>query len=133
MHRTMCKSKIHRATLTDANLHYEGSVTIDSDLLDAADIVPYERVQIVNVNNGVRLETYVIEGRRGSGEVCLNGAAARLGAKGDTVIIISYAMMDEAQAREWEPRKVLVDKNNRAVSGPHNGSYSKKMVDVLSL
>ncbi|MBI4831200.1 MAG: aspartate 1-decarboxylase [Candidatus Lindowbacteria bacterium] len=116
MHRTMCKSKIHRATLTGANLHYEGSITIDSDLLEAADILPYEQVHVVNVNNGNRLETYVIEGSRGTGEVCLNGAAARLGAPGDTVIIISYAAVDETQARGWEPKKVLVDKNNRIVS-----------------
>jgi aspartate 1-decarboxylase len=116
MHRTLCKSKIHRATLTDANLHYEGSVTIDSDLLEAADILPYERVQIVNINNGSRLETYVIEGKRGSGDICLNGAAARLGAAGDLVIIISYAMMDEAEAREWTPKKILVDENNKIIA-----------------
>jgi aspartate 1-decarboxylase len=109
----MCKSKIHRATLTDANLHYEGSITIDSDLLKAADIIPYEKVQVVNVNNGNRLETYAIEGKGGSGEVCLNGAAARLGSRGDVVIIISYATVDDIEAREWEPKKVLVDSKNR--------------------
>ncbi|MBI5118459.1 aspartate 1-decarboxylase [Candidatus Poribacteria bacterium] len=129
MHRTMCKSKIHRATLTGANLHYEGSITIDSDLLEAADILPYEQVHIVNVNNGSRLETYAIEGKRGSGEMCLNGAAARLGAPGDTIIVISYAVMDEEQAREWEPKKVLVDRGNKIVS---NGCGKKsRIIDQL--
>jgi len=112
----MYKSKIHRATLTDADLHYEGSATIDSDLLDAADILPYEKVQIVNVNNGSRLETYVIRGERGSGEICLNGAAARLGEPGDVVIIISYADVDDAEARQWEPKTILVDEKNRIKS-----------------
>jgi aspartate 1-decarboxylase len=116
MLRTMYKSKIHRATLTDANLHYEGSITVDSDLLDAADILLFEKVQVVNINNGSRLETYVIEGKRGSGQICLNGAAARLGAPGDKIIIISYADMEDAEAREWEPTTILVDENNRIVS-----------------
>jgi len=111
----MCKSKIHRATLTDANLHYEGSITIDSDLLQAADILPYEKVQVVNVTNGNRLETYAIEGEPGRGDICLNGAAARLGAKGDIVIIISYATLDDAQAREWEPKKIRVDEKNQRI------------------
>ncbi len=117
MLRTMYKSKIHRATLTDANLHYEGSATIDSDLLDAADILPYEKVQIVNINTGSRLETYVIEGKRGSGNICLNGAAARLGEPGDVIIIISYAEVDDIEAREWEPKTILVDENNRIKTG----------------
>jgi aspartate 1-decarboxylase len=112
MLRTMYKSKIHRARLTDANLHYEGSATVDSDLLKAADIMPYEKVQIVNINNGSRLETYVIEGKPGCGEICLNGAAARLGEPGDMVIIISYAEVDDIEALEWEPRTILVDENN---------------------
>lgn len=135
MRRTMCKSKIHRATITDANLHYEGSVTIDSDLMEAADILPYEKVQVVNINTGARLETYAIEGRPGKGEICLNGAAARLGAAGDKVIIISYATVEDAEAREWAPRKVHVDEHNRMrrekarVSG--NGELSNG--DVLSL
>jgi aspartate 1-decarboxylase len=116
MLRMMCKSKIHRATLTDANLHYEGSITIDSDLLQAADILPYEKVQVVNVNNGNRLETYAIEGKSGSGEICLNGAAARLGAPGDLVIIISYATVDDIEAREWEPKKIRVDQKNRMIN-----------------
>jgi aspartate 1-decarboxylase len=116
MHRTLYKSKIHRATITDANLHYEGSITIDSDLLQEADILPYEKVQVVNINNGSRLETYAIEGRRGGGEVCLNGAAARLGQPGDLCIIISYAIMDDAEAREWEPKTILVNEKNRIIS-----------------
>ena len=121
MYRTVCKSKIHRATLTHADLNYEGSVTIDSDLLEAADILPYEKVQIANISNGSRLETYTIAGESGSGEICLNGAAARLGAPGDLIIIISYAVED-AQAREWEPRLVLVDANNKIVE--HHPAHS---------
>ncbi len=113
MLRTMYKSKIHRAMLTDANLHYEGSATIDSDLLRAADILPYEKVQIVNINNGSRLETYVLPGESGKGDICLNGAAARLGEPGDLVIIISYADVDDIEAREWEPKTILVDENNK--------------------
>ena len=116
MLRTMYKSKIHRATLTDADLNYEGSVTVDSDLLDAADILTHEQVHIVNINNGARLETYVLPGERGSGEICLNGAAARLGAPGDLVILISYAEVDDLEAREWEPTTILVDENNRIKS-----------------
>ena len=122
MLRTMYKSKIHRATLTDADLHYEGSVTVDSDLLDAADILPHEKVQILNINNGSRLETYVLPGK--SGEICLNGAAARLGAPGDMVIIISYAEVDDLEAREWEPKTILVDENNRIKSA--NGQKAEK-------
>lgn len=122
MLRTMYKSKIHRATLTDADLHYEGSVTVDSDLLDAADILPHEKVQIVNINNGSRLETYVLPGE--AGEICLNGAAARLGAPGDLVIIISYAEVDDLEAREWEPKTILVDEHNRIKSA--NGQAAEK-------
>lgn len=113
MFRTLCKSKIHRATITDANLHYKGSITIDEELLELADILPYEKVQVVNCNNGSRLETYVIPGKRGGGEVCLNGAAARLGAPGDIVIIISYAIMSDDEAKVHEPIVVHVDENNR--------------------
>ena len=115
MLRTMCKGKIHRATVTDANLNYVGSLTVDSDLLDRADILPYEQVQIVNVNNGARLETYTIPGPRGSGTMCLNGAAARLGQKGDVIIVIAYGICSDAEARALRPRVVLVDKNNRPV------------------
>jgi len=113
MQITLCKSKIHRATITEANLQYEGSLTVDRDLMDAAGLLPYEKVAVVNVTNGSRLETYVIEGGRGTGVLCLNGAAARLGAVGDTVIIISYALMDPAEAENYKPRLVQVDESNR--------------------
>jgi aspartate 1-decarboxylase len=116
MLRTMFKSKIHRATVTQADLHYVGSVTIDADLLDAADLLPGELVHIVDVTNGARLETYVIEGERGSGVVGINGAAAHLVHPGDLVIIISYAQVTDAEARELRPRVVHVDAGNRIVS-----------------
>ncbi|MGN0894144.1 MAG: aspartate 1-decarboxylase [Succinivibrio sp.] len=112
---TMMHGKIHRATVTQANLNYVGSVTIDQDLLDASGILPGEKVQIVNNNNGARLETYTIAGQRGSGVVCLNGAAARCAIAGDTVIIIAYAQMTEDEAKSFEPKVVLVDKNNQIV------------------
>lgn len=115
MFRTMCKSKIHRATVTDANLHYMGSITIDRQLMEKADILPYEQVQVVNVNNGARFETYVIEGEPGSGVICLNGAAARLAAPGDKVIIISYGLMTDEEARKLQPRIVMVDEENRLI------------------
>ncbi len=113
MLRTMCKGKIHRATVTQANLNYVGSITIDQDLLDAANIYPYEKVQVVNINNGSRLETYTIAGARGSGVICLNGAAARLTAEGDLVIIISYAQYNEEEIRALVPQIVFVDAENR--------------------
>ncbi len=113
MQRIMLKSKIHRATVTGADLHYEGSVTIDRDLMDAADIVSYEKVAVWNVTNGNRLETYAIEGKRGSGVICLNGAAARLMSPKDLVIIASFVNMDEAEALSHEPRLVFVDEKNR--------------------
>jgi len=109
----MCKGKIHRATVTQADLNYIGSITIDQDLLDAANIYPYEKVQVVNLNNGSRLETYTIAGARGSGVICLNGAAARLTAQGDLVIIISYAQYTEEEIRLLVPQIVFVDENNR--------------------
>ncbi len=112
MQRTMCKGKIHRATVTQANLNYIGSITIDQDLLEAADIYPYEKVQVVNISNGSRLETYTIAGARGSGVICLNGAAARLNTEGDIVIIISYGSYDEHEIRSLEPRIVFVDEQN---------------------
>lgn len=115
MLRTMCKGKIHRATVTQANLNYVGSITIDQDLLDAANIYPYEKVQVVNINNGSRLETYTIAGARGSGVICLNGAAARLTSEGDLVIIISYAQYTEAEIRSLTPQIAFVDENNRLV------------------
>ncbi|WCL50531.1 aspartate 1-decarboxylase [Leptospira sp. GIMC2001] len=110
---TVCKGKIHRATVTEADLNYEGSLTVDMDLVDAAGMVPYEKVHVVNVNNGSRFETYLIEGKRGSGTICLNGAAARLGMKGDKVIIISYGQLDEAELpKNYQPKVVLVDEKN---------------------
>jgi aspartate 1-decarboxylase len=113
MERKMLKSKIHRATLTGADLHYEGSVTIDRDLMDAADILEYEAVSIWNVTNGNRFETYAIEGERGSGVVCVNGAAARLVAPHDLVIIASFVSMTDEEARRHEPKLVFVDEKNR--------------------
>ncbi|MFD1955696.1 aspartate 1-decarboxylase [Paenibacillus thailandensis] len=113
MYRTMMKSKLHRATVTEANLNYVGSITIDRDLMEAADLLENEKVQVVNNNNGARLETYVIAGERGSGVICLNGAAARLVQPGDTVIIISYAVMTDEEARNYKPVITIVDENNR--------------------
>jgi aspartate 1-decarboxylase len=115
MRRTMCKSKVHRAVLTGADLHYEGSLTLDVALMEAADILPFEKVQVVNVNNGSRLETYVIEGERNSGTIQLNGAAARLGAPGDHVIVISYADYEESELENFTPKLVFVDEKNRIV------------------
>ena len=113
MRRTMCKSKIHRAVLTGADLHYEGSLTVDRELMDAADLLEFEKVQVVNVNNGARLETYVIEGAPGSGTLQLNGAAARLGMPGDHVIVSSYGEYDEAELEDFAPRLVFVEAGNR--------------------
>lgn len=115
MQRHMFKSKIHRATITSADLHYEGSLTVDEDLLDAADLVTYEEIQVVNVHNGQRFTTYVIPGPRGSGVIQLNGAAARLGEPGDLVILISYGIYDDREARTVQPRVVHVDSRNRIV------------------
>ena len=109
------KAKIHRATVTEANLHYVGSITIDEDLLEAVDILPNEKVQVVNNNNGARLETYVIPGKRGSGTVCLNGAAARLVQPGDTVIIIAYALMTDDEAKQHKPRVAIMGEGNKIV------------------
>jgi aspartate 1-decarboxylase len=114
--RTMMKSKIHRATVTQADLHYVGSVTVDEDLLDAADLLPNERVDIVDITNGARLTTYVIPGERGSGVIGINGAAARLVQPDDLVIIISYAMVDDTEAKGLEPKVVHVDTANRIVA-----------------
>ncbi|MGH3714853.1 MAG: aspartate 1-decarboxylase [Micromonosporaceae bacterium] len=115
MMRTMMKSKIHRATVTQADLHYVGSCTVDSDLLDAADLLPGEQVSIVDITNGARLETYVIPGERGSGVIGINGAAAHLVHPGDLVILISYAAMDDAEARSFQPRVVHVDSDNQVI------------------
>ena len=113
MTRCMLKGKIHRATVTGADLHYEGSITVDEELLEAADILPYEEVRIYNVNNGERFETYAIPGPRGSGVVCINGAAAHKASEGDIVIIACFAMADAAEARSWQPSLVYVDAANR--------------------
>ena len=115
MFRTMFKSKIHRCTVTQADLHYVGSITIDQDLMDAADLLPGEQVQIVDITNGARLETYVIEGPRGSGVIGINGAAAHLVHPGDLVILISYGLMDETEAKAYIPTIVHVDGANRVV------------------
>lgn len=112
MFRMMMNSKLHRATVTEANLNYVGSITIDSDVLDAAGLLPNEKVHIVNNNNGARFETYIIAGERGSGVICVNGAAARLVQKGDIVIIISYAYVTNEEAATHEPTVLLMDENN---------------------
>ena len=113
MFRNMMNGKIHRATVTEANLNYVGSITIDEDLLDAVGMIANEKVQIVNNNNGARLETYIIPGKRGSGVICLNGAAARLVQKGDIVIIISYALVSEEKAATHTPKVAIMDEDNR--------------------
>jgi aspartate 1-decarboxylase len=113
--RTMLKSKIHRATVTEANIQYEGSITLDKDLMEAADILPFEQVHVLDIDNGSRLETYVIEGERGSGVICINGAAARLVSAGDKVIIISYQTISEADALDLVPKLVYVDSQNAIV------------------
>jgi len=115
MRRTMLKSKIHRATVTGSDLHYVGSITIDQDLLDAADIREHEQVHVVDVDNGARFETYTISGERGSGEICLNGAAARLVHTGDTIIVISYAEYSEEDLESYVPRVVHVNRENEIV------------------
>jgi len=109
---TMCKAKIHRATVTGADLNYVGSITVDEELLERAGILPYEQVQVVNINNGARFETYVIKGDRGSGVICLNGAAARLAQPGDKIIIIAYALMEPGEASKFKPTVVFVGDDN---------------------
>ncbi len=116
MERIFFKSKIHRAAITDANLEYEGSITIDSDLMEAAGILPFEKVDVVNINTGARFTTYTIKGKKGSGEICLNGGAARLGEIGDLVIIITYVNLKEEEISRLKPVTVLVDKNNKIKS-----------------
>ncbi|MEJ2673385.1 MAG: aspartate 1-decarboxylase [Deltaproteobacteria bacterium] len=113
MMRLMMKSKIHRATITQADMHYEGSLTISAELMRAADILPYEMVHVYNISNGERFETYAIEGEEESGVICLNGAAARKGAPGDLIIITTYASYDGAELAQHRPQVVLVDGNNR--------------------
>jgi aspartate 1-decarboxylase len=113
MQRFMLKSKLHRATVTDANLNYEGSISIDEGLMEAAEILPYEQVAIYNISNGNRFTTYAIKGARGSGEICLNGAAARKVSKGDLIIIATYVVVDDDSAKKWMPKCVLLDGGNR--------------------
>lgn len=138
MFRTMMKSKIHRATVTQADLHYVGSITIDADLLDAADLLPGERVDIVDVTNGARLTTYTIAGERGSGVLGINGAAARLVSTGDLVIVIGYGLMDDAEARSFRPRVVHVDGRNRIVelgsdaAAPVSGLHDQRRGDLTA-
>ncbi len=123
MLREMCKAKIHSATVTEADLNYTGSITIDKSLLLELDILHYERVQVLNINNGSRIETYVIEGEPDSGIICLNGAAARWAIPGDKVIIIAYCLIDDAQARSWKPKIVVLDEKNKikeVISDPHS-------------
>ena len=121
MQRIMLKSKVHRATVTEANLNYEGSLTLDKELMDAANLLPFEKIHVLNVTNGERFETYVIEGAPNSGQVCLNGAAARRGTRGDLVIIVSYSACSEEEAREIKPDIVFVDENNRIVEKMRDG------------
>jgi aspartate 1-decarboxylase len=114
--RTMLKSKIHRARVTDANIDYEGSITIDSKLMAAADILPYEQVHVLNINNGARFMTYAIEGQAGSGAICLNGAAARLAVKGDIVIILTYTQVPEEETKNYRPKVVHVNEKNAIIT-----------------
>jgi len=113
MLRTMCKSKIHRATVTKSELHYEGSLTLDTTLIDAADMKPFEKIHVLNVSNGERLETYLIPGESNSGIVCLNGPAARRGVVGDEIVIISYADYDDNELEDFKPKVIYVDKKNK--------------------
>jgi aspartate 1-decarboxylase len=129
--RTMLKSKIHRARVTRCNVDYEGSITIDKDLIEAADLLPYEKVDVLNINNGARFHTYVIEGERGSGEICLNGAAARLVAKGDIVIILSYHTVTDDEAVTATTRLVYVDSENRIVDTKSTRDWAKDLISTL--
>src|SRR5262245_38135642 len=126
----MLKSKIHRATVTESNLHYVGSLTVDLDLMEAADLLPGELVHVVDVTNGARLETYVIEGARGSGVICINGAAARLIQPGDLVIVIGYATVSDDEARSLKPHVVFVDGANRIVQAGHDLRRTRGASDV---
>ena len=116
MHRQILKAKIHRATVTDSRVGYEGSVTVDEELLRAADIVPYEKVLIANLNNGSRIESYAIPGEAGSGVVCMNGGAAKYAQKGDLVIIMTFSVVEEEEVERWQPKVIYVDQQNRILS-----------------
>ncbi len=124
--RTMLKSKIHRTHVTETNINYEGSITIDKKIMEEADILPSEQVQVLNLNNGARFTSYAIEGKRDSGEICLNGAAARLAIKGDIIIILSYCYVDDAEARNFIPKLVYVDANNAITE-------TKRAVEAMTL
>jgi|SRR5690606_7920834 len=115
MYRTMMKAKLHRARVTEANLNYVGSITIDEELLEAVDMLPNEKVQVVNNNNGARFETYIIPGERGSGVICVNGAAARLVQEGDVIIIISYALVSEEELKNFSPKVAILNEKNKIV------------------
>ena len=125
---TMMKAKLHRATVTQADLEYEGSISIDRDLLERAGILPHEQVDVLNINNGERFTTYAIPAPAGSGTIGINGAAARLAQKGDLVIIVAYARMEEAEAKSFSPRVLLVDGNNRPVAPAYRVSGNLKTV-----
>ena len=129
--RTMLRSKIHRARVTQCNVDYEGSITIDKSLMEAADILPYERVDVLNINNAARFSTYVIEGKRDSGEICLNGAAARLVAKDDLVIILSYYEVPDDEAATVIPRLVYVDSENRTVEVKGEKDWAKDLISSM--
>ncbi|HUG38969.1 MAG TPA: aspartate 1-decarboxylase [Longimicrobiales bacterium] len=129
MRRTLCKSKIHRATVTDANLAYEGSITLDPVLMAAADLLPFEQVHVVDIDNGARFETYVIEGEADSGDVVLNGAAARLVQPGDKIIIMSYASYEQVELDGFEPKVVFVDGENRIRAAPAPGRPGKLRIE----
>lgn len=116
MERNFFKSKIHRATITDADLNYEGSITIDSELMEAADILPYEKVDVININTGDRFSTYALKGKKGAGEICLNGGAARKGQPGDLVIVITYVSLNHDEIDNFKTKAVLVDKANKIIS-----------------
>ncbi len=136
MNRTMLKSKIHRAHVTDTNIHYEGSITIDRRLLEEANILPYEQVHVVNVNNAARFTTYAIEGQAGSGKICLNGAAARLAVPGDIVIILSYCDLTEEEAREHRPSIVHVNTRNQIVKNDNDSvldAFTQSYLDELGI
>ena len=133
MLRTICKGKIHGATVTEANLQYTGSLTLDPLLMQAAALVPYEQVQVVNVNNGARFETYCIEGLPGSGTVCLNGAAARLAVVGDKVIVISYAQMTDEEVEAHAPKLVFVDDTNRVRRVARESHHRDVMPDAAAI
>ena len=131
MRRTLLKSKIHRATVTEADLHYVGSMTLDPELMEAADLLPHERIEVYNITNGERLATYAIPGERGRGQAVLNGAAARKASPGDLVIICSYAEFEDAEAREFEPRVVFVDGQNRILEESRKVTWHREPLPVM--